>query len=921
MLTAFLRKTLLTSAAILVSVSIYGSDYSSFRHVTLPPEVSAVEAIAQDSRGIVWFGTNQGLFCYDGYRILPWNGVSRTYSIIPLKERLYLGTDSGLAVLSARSGAFSNVAGSPVGIRSLVREGDSLWVGSFDGLYSYGLDSEKLTKHPGLHNPIVYSILDDGDCLYVGTYDGLDRYSKKSGVFEHIHLPSNRTNVFVNTLIKDENNILIGTEGRIFILGADGEIRRTEACKGNSIKTFSKDADGHILAGTDNGFFVLEPDYEGEAGLNVVCRVNHEASRRESLRNDIVWSIFRDRNDNQWFGTEDGVSFYGSLAPASVISIKELTGCDDGNHFSNILRDSKGRLWLGGNDGLILRDGEKSVWYRVDDENHPLAHNRVRRIREDREGDLWICTDGGLHHYEDGQWRLLELVDSTNVRNSNWAYDVLEDQQGRMWVATCLGGVLIKDKKALLAGDKIADATISFSYGQRGLYASQLAEDALGRIWCLYYHDGLHCFYPESLMSGVVDDSAVISQEENPTHLVADRDGVIWVAADGKLVKIDGKQTEEYPMKDTGFILSLGEVDGNIWMGSANGLVELDLKTGKRRRMDTDGNLISAIYQELGCEPDSEVYLGMLDGIMKTKPSELRMTHPFDTVLLSSLVVEGTRVDVLDGTAVPFLEKITLDPTQTDMSLSFTDLPYGGTGRLAWRFDGSDWMSLPDGILTFNKLYYGKYLIEVCHFDEENAPTHIRALTVRIRYPWYLRWWALLIFGVQIVVVIYGVNRLIRTKKELDTATEKHDSFVDNLNKAGMTRSDLDIMESGGKPAAHISVSLKQTEVSNPEQDDKLLKEFTDIINQNLDDPDFGVSSLCEITGLSSKMIYRKIKQFTGHSPVEYIKILRLRKAAEMLKTGKYNVSEAMFACGFTSPSYFARCFEQEYGTSPKHHR
>ena len=82
----------------------------------------------------------------------------------------------------------------------------------------------------------------------------------------------------------------------------------------------------------------------------------------------------------------------------------------------------------------------------------------------------------------------------------------------------------------------------------------------------------------------------------------------------------------------------------------------------------------------------------------------------------------------------------------------------------------------------------------------------------------------------------------------------------------------------------------------------------------------FNVSALSERTGLGGKLVYRKVKQLTGLTPVEYLRTLRLRKAAALLRENRYTVSEVMYRVGFTNASYFSKCFQAEFGTTPRHY-
>ena len=69
--------------------------------------------------------------------------------------------------------------------------------------------------------------------------------------------------------------------------------------------------------------------------------------------------------------------------------------------------------------------------------------------------------------------------------------------------------------------------------------------------------------------------------------------------------------------------------------------------------------------------------------------------------------------------------------------------------------------------------------------------------------------------------------------------------------------------------------------------------------------------------GLSRVQLYRKVKALTGLSPVELLRKSRLVKAEQLLRSKDMNISEAAYAVGFTSPSYFSKCFKDEFGMQP----
>lgn len=99
--------------------------------------------------------------------------------------------------------------------------------------------------------------------------------------------------------------------------------------------------------------------------------------------------------------------------------------------------------------------------------------------------------------------------------------------------------------------------------------------------------------------------------------------------------------------------------------------------------------------------------------------------------------------------------------------------------------------------------------------------------------------------------------------------------------------------------------------------DEKFLQQVIALIEKNITDSDFSVQSLVEGMNVGQDQLYRKIKALTGLSINHFIRSIRLKKAAQLLKAKKFNVSEVVFQVGFNNPSYFTKCFKSEYGMLP----
>lgn len=113
-------------------------------------------------------------------------------------------------------------------------------------------------------------------------------------------------------------------------------------------------------------------------------------------------------------------------------------------------------------------------------------------------------------------------------------------------------------------------------------------------------------------------------------------------------------------------------------------------------------------------------------------------------------------------------------------------------------------------------------------------------------------------------------------------------------------------------------IEVNPSEVDVVSRDEQLVKRCLEFVEQNIDDSTFGVDELCRAAGVSRPQLYRKIQSVTGESPVVFIRSIRLKRAAQILKEDSSSISAVMFQVGFNSLSYFSKLFKEKYGCLPK---
>ena len=309
--------------------------------------------------------------------------------------------------------------------------------------------------------------------------------------------------------------------------------------------------------------------------------------------------------------------------------------------------------------------------------------------------------------------------------------------------------------------------------------------------------------------------------------------------------------------------------------------------------------------------------------------------------------IEGT-----PGVSPVGLKTLVLKHDENNFTLQLSDLPFADhpTAVYAYRLEGSDheWHYLDKGDLdiTYNGLSYGDYHLTVRMVDGEgNIGDEVYQLEISVLPPWYLTIWCKLFYLTLLIVCIAWVINAHFVRKQLKEAKKQKEEILeqvqarmkfyanlaDELKNAAAHRSfdevnhlvvsnlDVNASDSESESAMIVNFNGQQTtpEVEIDELDKKLLDEIKETIEENMVDSDFNVSVLQEKMGMGNKQLYRKLKAITGQTPVEYIRDMRMQKAAKLLKAGKFSVSEVMYTVGFSNSSYFSKCFSKAFGMTP----
>lgn len=439
-------------------------------------------------------------------------------------------------------------------------------------------------------------------------------------------------------------------------------------------------------------------------------------------------------------------------------------------------------------------------------------------------------------------------------------------------------------------------------------------------------------------------------------YIMADARGNVWMGSNGKVrcYVMEGKAT--WPVKPRewqigGKVACMSDVDGRTWAVSGQECCVIGLD-GKSFRFKIPQDITPmTIYYSL---TQRQVVMGGNDGyVTLNADAPTASAHP-RRLMLAGVMVNGRQLQgaMADGRAAGSddgrvktleqaprtMDRLVIESDENNFTLQLTDLPFSDhpSAVYAYRLEGSDhdwqYMTHHNLDISYNGLPHGSYHLTVHAVDGEgNIGDEVYRLDISILPPWYLSLWAKLVYTLLAAAIAWGSFKFVWVRKRLaeerrqkaeileqvDARMSFFNRLAEDLKSAVGHRSFDEILDLTN---SYLGIQAEKVEIEKPElspADQRLLKEITEAIEAHMIDSDFNVTTLQEIVGMGGKQLYRKLKAMTGKTPVEYIRDIRMHKAALMLKEGKFSVSEVMYTVGFSNSSYFSKCFSKAYGTTP----
>ena len=663
-------------------------DRVEFEHLSVEDGLSqsSVNVILQDSRGFMWFGTNDGLNRYDGYEMVVYHadpmgtaGISHntvTALAEDLSGHLWVGTSGGLDRLDLAAGTFKHFRHAEDNDRSLADDGvlalsvdrrGDVWIGTASGLDRLGPDEDTFEHYaadgadPGsLPDDHVTSIYEDssGD-IWIGTWQGVARWEEQQERFQaygltHDHA-AERGRHAVRAIVEDLRGTLwvaasgsglfrldAGAEAfnRVMV-GRHGPARPSE----EHVTSLWVDTSGLLWVGTNGrGLHCLDP------GGKTLASYAKDPRASTSLSSNYVNAIYQSRHGVLWVGTAGGgVSTLDrdrrkfALHQADPTEQASL-GHD---HVLALCEDDEGAIWVGTDGGGLDRmepAGGTFTHFRHDAEDPDSLNNDVvSALHLGRDGVLWVGTwGGGIARFDREAGRFVHFQADPfdpHSLSSNWVHALHQDQDGLIWIGTTAGLERLDP-----------DLGRFVNYWPAGGDVTAIREDTARNLW-LATGSGVGKLDRASGQVTRYAPSAGSSGEGGRQQVQAihqDGTGRIWLGTGGGLCQLNPSAgaftcyTERDGLADDVVMAVREDVRGHLWISTAGGLSRFDPMTGVFRNYDVSDGLQGYEFTHASCRGgDGTLYFGGINGLNSFDPEAIADNPSPPPVYLTALTQDG----------------------------------------------------------------------------------------------------------------------------------------------------------------------------------------------------------------------------------------------------------------------------------------
>jgi signal transduction histidine kinase/ligand-binding sensor domain-containing protein/DNA-binding response OmpR family regulator len=788
----------------------------------------SVLAMVQDTEGFMWFGTQNGVSRYDGYRVTTYRyevGNPRTLANnwvkvlhVDRKGQLWIGTDGGLDRYDPATRSFIHYlpdepakrGSGNTHIRAIVEDATGgLWLATGDGLQHFDPASARFTfwhHEPGNPDSLASDdinalALDAGGRLWIGTAAGLDSLAGQGKRLVHHRPPPGATDDAVQALLADRAGTLwVGTSTGLERWKASDPLaagrRQMDPALGvgpGEITALYQDIEGQVWVGSrDQGLYCWRP------GARRFENFRRAYTDRHSLGDNRISALYRDRVGTLWAGTwYAGASRVdlGSGGFARIVRSGEGPLALADNKARAFADAGDGKLWIATNAGLDHFDPAVGVTatYRHQPGNpNSLIDTPSHALARDRRGLLWIGSRTGITSFDPASGRFAPMALFAGDANANHVRGMLADRAGYIWITT-RGGLHRLDpatrKVESYRHDPAKHASLSANMTR------PILEDRHGRLWVGTFH-GLDLLDRASgrfrhFRHDPADPSSLSNDEVH--YLMEDSKGTLWVgtavglnravaASDGSLSFV--RYTTRDGLVDDGVAAMLEDRDGRVWVSTNGGLSRFDPATGRWRSYGPADGTIEGAYLDGAAlrAPDGTLYFGGFNGITAFDPRAIRDNPAAPRAVITGFQIFNQPVEQVRGSLlrgpIERATAVTLQAADAVFSLEFSALHYAAPerNRFAYRLEGfdKDWVHTDASkrFATYTNLDPGRYVFRVRAANKDGVwGDSGAALAITIEPPYWKTWWFRALLLMLAMGAAWGMLRVrvsgLRRQKEL----------------------------------------------------------------------------------------------------------------------------------------------------------
>ncbi len=763
-----------------------------------------VSAILEDTKGFMWFATEEGLNKFDGYKFTAYgyepgskSGIASNY-VYDIAEsasgNLWVATAEGLELFNREDASFTHFARG-LTVRDVHEAANGkLWLGTTDGLHCLDWQTGEMQSFQhvesdsnSLSHNYIYKIAEDrlGN-LWIGTKDGLNRFDPAAQKFTvYKNNPADPQSIG-NDIVKA---VLFDSKGRLWIgtMGAGIALHNPEkgtfasflhdpdnprSLAHNDILCIMEAQDGRLWIGTENGGISIL-----DTGTKKFDNHQFAAHDDQSISNNSIYSLYEDRVGNKWVGTwSGGVNFLPAMG-YKFRHFKQVPGYAqslNNNLVLGIAGDSYGNIWLGTDGGglNVYNPGSESfAAFTHDPRNrNTVSTNYIITLTEIEKGKLALGYHrGGFDVYDTktGQYeRHLPtgkdpyglLVESVNY--------VYKDTDGKIWVGTYLGGLNLYDPEK---GSFILRYTHEQGdkSGLSSNVVTSLLRDGAGQLW-VGTDKGLNLLDENNnrfiQYQHDPSDTSSISQNQIYT-LFEDKAGNLWIGTGGGL-NLFNRASRSYKTYTTrnglanNIIFGILEDDrGNLWVSSNKGLSRFNPATGAVRNYDAKDGLQGNSFKPNACykAPNGTMYFGGTNGFNVFHPDSIKDNPHVPPVHLTGFQIFNNPVAIGENSPlrkeISELEEIRLTYDQSVVTFEFAALNYTlpQKNQYAYMLEGFDarWNEIGNRrTTTYTNLDPATYVFRVRGSNNDGVwNTEGTSIVLHIAPPFWLTWWFKVLVG------------------------------------------------------------------------------------------------------------------------------------------------------------------------------